>query len=207
MTLRIVFDFGGVLFRWQPAQLLLRTLPQRLADETAARRLAASFFQGYGGDWAAFDRGEIEVPALARNIAARTGLALDEVLRVIEGVKDELQPLPDSVALLQRLHAQGRRLHYLSNMPAPYADHLDARHGFLRCFESGVFSSRERLAKPEPAIFEHAARRFGAVPGDLLFLDDYPANVEAALRCGWQALLFENAAQAEAALAQRGLLG
>lgn len=205
--MRIVFDFGGVLFRWQPAQLLLRELPHRLADTSAAQALAAQFFQGYGGDWAAFDRGEIEVPQLARNIAARTGLAPADVQRVIDGVKHELQPLPDSVALLQRLHVQGRRLHYLSNMPAPYADHLEAQHDFLRCFESGIFSARERLAKPEPAIFEHAARRFGAAPRELLFLDDYPVNVEAALRCGWQALLFESAAQAEAALRERGLLG
>lgn len=205
--MRIVFDFGGVLFRWRPAQLLLRELPHRLADSAAAQALVAQFFQGYGGDWAAFDRGEIEVPALARNIAARTGLTLQEVQGVIEGVKDELQPLPDSVALLQRLHAQGRRLHYLSNMPAPYADHLEARHGFLRCFESGVFSARERLAKPEPAIFHFAAQRFGSAPGELLFLDDYPANVQAAQAAGWQALLFESAAQAEAALRGRGLLG
>ena len=117
--MRIVFDFGGVLFRWQPAQLLLRELPHRLADTTAAQALATQFFQGYGGDWAAFDRGEIEVPQLARNIAARTGLALADVQRVIDGVKDELQPLPDSVALIERLRAAGHRLHYLSNMPAP----------------------------------------------------------------------------------------
>ena len=168
--MRIVFDFGGVLFRWQPAQLLLRELPHRLADTAAAQALA-------------------------------------DVQRVIEGVKDELQPLPDSVALLQRLHAQGRRLHYLSNMPAPYADHLEATHGFLRCFDSGVFSARERLAKPEPAIFHFAAQRFGSAPGELLFLDDYPANVQAAQAAGWRALLFENAAQAEAALRERGLIG
>jgi putative hydrolase of the HAD superfamily len=204
--MRIVFDFGGVLFRWQPEQLLLRELPQRVADVAAARALAAAFFQGYGGDWAAFDRGEIEVPALAANIAARTGLSPAEVRAVIDAVPDELQPLPESVALLQQLHASGRRLHYLSNMPPPYADHLEATHGFLQCFESGVFSGREQLAKPDPAIFEFAARRFGAAPGELLFLDDYPANVEAARACGWQALLFEDARQAAAQLRAAGLL-
>ena len=55
--MRIVFDWAGVLFHWQPLQLLQRTLPQHAPDAAAAQRLADDIFQGYGGDWAEFDRG------------------------------------------------------------------------------------------------------------------------------------------------------
>lgn len=202
--MRIVFDFAGVLFHWQPPHLLQRVLPQHASDDASARRLTQQIFQGYGGDWAEFDRGMLEAPELVRRIVARTGLPTSAVQAVVDAVPAELQPMPDTVALLRRLHAQGRRLHFLSNMPAPYAEHLEREHDFLRCFESGVISARVRQIKPEPGIFDTAARRFGADPAQLLFIDDVAENVRAAHRAGWQALHFVDAADCEARLSAGG---
>ena len=84
---------------------------------------------------------------------------------MVDAVPAELQPMPDTVALLRRLHAQGRRLHFLSNMPRPYAEHLEREHDFVGCFESGVFSARVQQIKPEREIFDIAARHFGADAG------------------------------------------
>ncbi len=202
--MRIVFDFAGVLFHWQPLDLLKRELPMSATDDASARRLAQDIFQGYGGDWADFDRGKVEVPELVATIATRTGLPEQDVRRVVDAVPAELQPMPDSVALLRRLHAQGRRLHFLSNMPGPYADHLEREHDFLRCFESGVISARVQQIKPERGIFDTAARIFGAAPAELLFIDDVPDNVHAARAAGWQALQFVDAADCEAQLCEGG---
>ena len=47
--------------------------------------------------------------------------------------------------------------------------------------------------------------RFGAGPGELLFFDDHPENVEAARAAGWQALLWTDAGAAARALQARGL--
>ena len=203
--MNLVFDFGGVLFRWTPHEFMQRLLPVRAPDEAAAERLTKQFFQGFTGDWAAFDRGTIGAPELAQRIVRRTGLSRAEVDRVIDAVPHELQPLPDSVALLARLRERGHRLFFLSNMPAPYADHLEAAHPFVGWFEAGVFSSRVGLIKPEPAMFALAERRFGVGGDALLFIDDVAQNVEAAKAAGWQAVLFESAAQLEAELAARGL--
>ena len=182
-----VFDFGGVLFNWHPPSLLRRELPHRAADEASARHWVREFFQGYGGDWAEFDRGTVEPPDLVGRIARRTGLAEAEVRRVVEGVPAELQPIEGTVALLRRLRDAGRTLFFLSNMPAPYADHLEREHDFVGWFEAGLFSARVQLIKPEPAIFALAAERFGAEPAELLFIDDHGPNVEAARAAGWQA--------------------
>lgn len=202
--MRIVFDWAGVLFHWQPHRLVQRELPRHALDEAAAKDWAQDIFQGYGGDWADFDRGIVEVSALVARIAARTGLSEPEVRRVVEAVPAELQPMPDTVALLRRLHAQGRRLHYLSNMPAPYAEHLERTYDFLGCFESGVVSARVRQIKPEPGIFDAASRIFGAAPSELLFIDDVPVNVQAARAAGWQALHFVDAMDCEAQLRAGG---
>ena len=193
-----VFDFGRVVFRWRPEALLGAALPHRATDAEATRHWVAQVFQGYGGDWGDFDRGVVTPADLARRIAARTGLTPDEVIAVIERAPHELQPLPDTVAWMRRLHAQGRAMHYLSNMPEPFAAHFERTHDLMAMFESGVFSARVNLLKPEPEIFAHAVRVFGRAPSQLLFLDDHLPNVVAARAAGWQAIHFVDAAQAEA---------
>jgi putative hydrolase of the HAD superfamily len=193
-----VFDFGRVVFRWRPEALLAAVLPHRATDDAATRHWVGEVFQGYGGDWGDFDRGVVEPPELARRIAARTGLTVDEVTAIVEHAPQELQPLPDTVAWMRRLHAQGRPLHYLSNMPEPFAAHFERTHDLMGLFQSGVFSARVKLLKPEPEIYAHAAAAFGREPSQLLFLDDHLPNNVAAREAGWQAIHFTDAAQAEA---------
>lgn len=202
----VVFDFGGVLFRWQPQRLLRELLPGRIASEADARHWMAQIFQSYGGDWGDFDRGTVEVPVLVQRIARRTGLSETEVQRVVDAVPHELQPQPATVALLRQLHAAGHPLFFLSNMPAPYADHLQATHDFMTLFGDGVFSARVHHNKPERAIFELAAARFGRAPGELLFIDDHEPNIAAARELGWRGIHFTDIAQTTAALREHGLL-
>jgi putative hydrolase of the HAD superfamily len=198
--MKIVFDFGGVLFQWQPQRLLRREIPQMAHDEASAALWVSKIFQSYEGDWGDFDRGSVSVPELVTRIAARTGLTAHEVQAVVDGVPHELQPIADTVTLLRRLREEGHELYFLSNMPAPYADHLEREHDFLAWFRDGVFSARVGLAKPDPAIFALAAARFGAAPSELVFLDDHEPNVLAARAGGWRALHFTGTAAADAAL-------
>jgi putative hydrolase of the HAD superfamily len=203
---KVVFDFGGVLFHWQPPELMKRELPQRATDDASAAHWADAVFQGYGGDWGEFDRGTVAAPALVQRIAKRTGLEAHEVQAIVDGVPRELQPVPASVALLQRLRDGGTPLYFLSNMPAPFADHLEAQHDFIGWFIDGVFSARVQAIKPERAIYDLAAQRFGARPDELLFFDDHLPNVQAARAAGWQAEHFTDADAAAAALRRSGVL-
>ncbi len=202
---RIVFDLGAVVLQWRPAEVLARVLPGRVTDAASAAHWQAQVFQGYGGEWGEFDRGTVSVPDLVARIAARTGLAAAEVQAVVDAVPRELRPIPETVALIARLRAAGHRLHYLSNMPAPCADVLEQREAALFAhFDSGVFSGRVQHIKPEPAIYALAARRFGAEPGGLVFLDDHEPNVVAARAAGWHGVHFRDAAQAATELRRQG---
>lgn len=202
----IVFDLGAVVVRWRPAVLLSTVLPHRVPTPEAAEPWVQAVFQDYGGDWGEFDRGTVTVPQLVERIAARTGLEPAEVLRIVEAVPAELQPLPGTVALIERLRDTGQRLLFLSNMPAPYADHLESAHPFPRWFDGGVFSARVNLIKPDPAIFLHLAEQHALQPERTFFIDDSPRNVAAARALGWQAHRFVDAASLEADLRARGLL-
>ncbi len=206
MSRHLIFDFGAVVFRWQPIDLLQQVLPDHAPDAEAARALADRIFKGYTGAWGRFDHGTIEIPELIDALVAQSGLPAAALQRLVDTIPSALEPLPDTVAWLDRLRTAGHRLFYLSNMPAPFADHLEASHAFLRHFESGVFSGRVQLAKPDAAIFRLALDRFGVAAEDSIFLDDHPANVDAARALGLHAVLFENVAQAEAELRTTGLL-
>jgi len=204
--MRIVFDFGGVVFRWHPASFLARIWPQRIETLEQGAAAAAIFFQNYGGDWGLFDQGLIGADEVVRRISARTGWPLGDVAAVVRAVPDELMLIPATAVLIRDLRAAGHTLHFLSNMPEPYATHLAKAHPLAEWFESGVFSSHVKQIKPSAEIFAIAERRFGVPPQELLFLDDHPANVDAALSRDWQSFLFTDAASARRELVSRRLL-
>src|SRR5581483_8120744 len=155
-------------------------------------------------EWGEFDRGLIGIEELVHGVCHRTGLSEDEVRAVIDAVSEELQPVPSTVALVRALKDAGHRLFFLSNMPAPYADYLERAHEVVSWFDDGVFSSRVKLGKPDPAIFALALQRFGLAAGECVFFDDHLPNVEAARAAGWNAVHFVDAASAAEELRQQG---
>ena len=108
----VVWDFGGVLFRWDPAALIARTLPHRITDELGPQHWKEQFFLSYRGEWGEYDRGVMTEAEMVPLIAKRTGLQVREVQAVIDAVPAELQPIEQSVALVRALRDRGHRLHY-----------------------------------------------------------------------------------------------
>lgn len=203
----VVFDLGGVVFRWEPLVLLQQLFAQRMPDEASARHWAGQIFQTFApeADWALFDLGQIEPDALAQRIAQRTGLSAQEVRCLIDGIPPHLQPIQGTVDLIRDLKAAGHRLYFLSNMPAPYADHLQAVNPFFAQFEQGIFSAHVRQIKPLPVIFATAQARW-PLRGVPVFIDDVQHNIDAAHRHGWQGIRFETPQQVRAALVARQFL-
>lgn len=209
MTRRtLVFDVGGVVVRWQPHLLLQELLPALAGDASQAQAMVARIFEGFAldSDWAEFDRGRIEPAALAARLAARTGYPVQALRTLIAAIPAHLTPLPESLALLQCARAAGHRLTLLSNMPPPYIDHLLAQHACFSWFDAAVFSGRIGVIKPERAMFDHAREALALDLRHTLFIDDNPANIEAARALGWPSLQFENPAQCQAVLCREGWL-
>jgi epoxide hydrolase-like predicted phosphatase len=204
----VVFDLGGVVFNWQPTVLLRQVLPGRAADEASASHWVREIFQTFdpAGDWAQFDLGAVEPGQLAKRIAQRTGLALDEVLAVIDGLAPHMRIKQDTVQLIQDLKANGHRLVYLSNMPHRLARWIEDDHPFAGWFENGIFSARVGLMKPDPAIFHLTVERLGIAGAAPVFIDDAQKNIDAALALGWRSVRFESAAQVRDQLVRLGLL-
>ncbi len=205
MSQDVVFDLGGVVFRWQPLMLLQELFPAQVRSEAEARQWASQIFETFHpeADWALFDLGRIEPEPLAQRIAARTGLAEADLRHLIAHIPAHLQPIPGTVDLIHELKAQGHRLYYLSNMPAGYAEHLVRVNPFFSEFDDGIFSAHVQQIKPKADIFATAQARW-PLRGVPVFIDDVQHNIDAAEQHGWQGIRFESPEQVRANLLERG---
>lgn len=201
--MNIVFDFGAVLFSWQPLELVAESFPALASTPAQAGHLAHQVF-GHA-DWQAFDRGRANLEEIMDRTVARLGLERVAVAHLMERIGERLVPIADTVTLLrtlQDLRAQKResvaeplKLYFLSNMPAPYARTLERRHDFLANFDGGIFSGDVQLIKPEPAIYQLLQTRYALEPAKTVFIDDLLTNVQAAQALGWQGIHFQSASQ------------
>ena len=211
--MNVVFDFGAVLFTWRPVDLMMECFPARAATRAEAGHLAYEVFGQ--AEWQAFDRGTIAMPDLVAQVARRVGLDAAVLGALIESIGERLTPMPESVAMLERLVAvraqraaeggEPLKLYYLSNMPVPYARTLERMNAFLQDFDGGIFSGDELLIKPEPAIYQCLQKRYALEPAKTVFLDDLLPNIQAAQAEGWHGIHFHNAQQATQELQALGL--
>ena len=77
---------------------------------------------------------------------------------------------------------------------------------FLRLFDGIVVSGKVKLAKPDPAIYEHMLSEFKLNPRETLFIDDRRENVQTAWDLGINATQFLSPRQLEADLIGYGLI-
>lgn len=185
----VVFDCGGVLLRWNPDAIVRGLYPH---PGTAARVRAAVFDHP---DWLALDRGTLTDSDAVHRFHLRCGRPAAEMRTLLRTTWESLQPVTETLAIVEELAARGVRLFILSNMAVSTWRYLSRRYSFWSHFEGILVSGHVRLLKPEPAIFEHLLARHALDPARTLFIDDVSANVHGARAAGMQALQFVEADQ------------
>ncbi len=198
--MNLVFDLGGVVVRWDPDAIIAGVF----SDSGVRSKVKADVFSH--PDWLELDRGTLVREHAIARAAQRTGVALDEMRRLVHAVPPSLTVFPDTVDLLYRLKREGYPLYCLSNMHFASIEYLESEHTFWEVFDGRVISCRLRLCKPEPAIYQHLLQTYALAPSETLFIDDVQKNLDAAAALGIRTLRFENAAQCERELRALGLL-
>ena len=195
----VVFDIGGVLVDWDPRHLYRRLFD----DPDEMERFLA----------------EVCTPAWHRRFDAGRSIA-EGVAELVERHPD-LEPMirawadrwqdmfageiPGTVGVLEELSARGVRLLAITNWPDTFPAAREV-FPFLDRFEGIVVSDEEGVTKPDPRLFGVLVDRHGVDPSTSLFVDDAPANVEAAAALGFVAVRFTGAAALRARLLREGLL-
>jgi putative hydrolase of the HAD superfamily len=190
----VIFDLGGVVIEWNPE----RILENYYADPEVRAVMKKQMFQH--PDWLELDRGTLYEAELLERLGIRTGRAAAELSGLFNAVRESLHAKPDTVSLLEKLHARGVPLYCLSNISSDIFSYLKQRHSFWNVFRGIVISGDLKMIKPEPEIFEFLLKRYDLAARDSIFIDDNAPNIDAARALGIQAVWFKDAAQCESEL-------
>jgi glucose-1-phosphatase len=190
MIKAVIFDMGGVL---------LRTI-----DKDPRTQLAKK----YGLSYTEIDQLVFDSPSAA---AATVG-AIPEIEHW-EAVGKKLALGPDELTAFQESFWSGDALNHelldfirslrpayktavLSNAWSEARATIGGRYKIFDAFDVVIFSAEVKLAKPYETIYQYTLDELGIRPEEALFVDDVPANIEAARRSGMYGVVYQNNPQA-----------
>lgn len=200
MPQAVVFDIGWVLVQWDLRGIYTNLIPDPEQREWFVTNVVTPQWHHQHDEGR--DLGEL----VAERIAEFPDHAT-LIRAYATNFNDSIPgPVAGTAALVERLAARGVPLYALTNFAAPFWDDFRPLYSVLDHFQDIVVSGVEKLAKPDPAIYRLAERRFGHAGSDLFFTDDNPANIAAAGAMGWHAHQFADAAALEAELVRHGFL-
>lgn len=202
--IRAVFiDFGGVLYQTPNPQRMMRWLNMLGIRDGGAlammhvsprdSQLVMDIMTGKMVEQEVWDR-------LAKTLRVRPGLIRFFLNRSYSPRRFNRQIAEYLAGLRPRY-----RTAILTNAPSDFRRTYCQSYNLEGLVDQVIISAEERLAKPDPRLFELAAGRLGVTPAQSVFVDDMPENVEGAREAGMQALVHQDTAQTITWL--RGMLG
>ncbi len=197
----LVFDFGGVLFDWNPRHLFRKFFD---GDDKGMERFLEEidFFNWDAG----MDRGRSFADAVDEWCGKHPRHA--GLIRAFDSRWEETVggPIPGTEDLLARLDKSGYALYGLSNWSAEKFALLREKYPHIGIFRKIVLSGEVGITKPDPRIFNLFLEQTGLQADKLLFIDDSQANIAAARSLGWDAVPFASTRELERELAGRNIL-
>ncbi len=197
----IIFDFGGVLLKWNPYNILQPYFPgEQQAAENFLDEINFTEWNAQQDKGRSFTEG---VAVLSQQFPQHAHIvrALHEQWeKSVDGQFDE------SIELLRELKEKGHPLYGLSNWSAETFPIVRKRYDFFELFDGILLSGEVKLIKPDPAIFELCLKMICKPASECLFIDDSEANINAAQQIGFDTIHFISSEQLRKELQLRRLL-
>lgn len=186
MIKNIIFDFGGVLLDWNPRYLYK---PYFNDDEEMEHFLSDIC----NGEWNIKQDAGRPFAEAVKELQAK----FPEYAEAIQMYDDDWEKmlkceLPESIDLLKELKSMGYGIYGLTNWSAEKIGYAFANYSFFSLFDGIVVSGVEKVVKPDRKIYEILLERYSLKPGECVFIDDNPDNVDMAKVLGINAIRFDN---------------
>lgn len=187
--MNIVFDLGGVVFKWQPQEII-----QRVFEDSETQDLVrAEIFEH--ADWIELDRGTLALDQAIIRGAERTGLSNADIERLLNEVPGSLTPMHATIDLIRSIVDTANKFFVLSNMHIASFAYLEKAYDIWDMFDGIVISSRIHKVKPEIEMYQHLLIEHELDAAETVFIDDTSDNLAAANLIGIKTIKFVNAAQ------------
>lgn len=157
----------------------------------------------------AYDRGTYTGERYFQQVASGAGLELlsaSTVASLLDADTDLWTDLnPPMLDWAQTLQKRGIRTGILSNLGDAMHAGVVRKFAWIHAFDHCTWSHALKLAKPEDAIYQHAAQGLNTLPANILFVDDKQENIDAATHSGMQAIQYLEHAKFLKEMRDRGL--
>lgn len=187
----VIFDWGGVVSTSPIASFIEYAKGIGLGEAELFRLFAAEYASPEGGEaeraWHLLETGRLTLEEYVGWIAAQSHELIGAPLDPAFGDFATMGPRTIHWMVVHRireLREAGYRTSLLTNNVREWEPHWRATTPCDELFDDVVDSSAVGLRKPDPAIYRLACERLGVAPTDVVFLDDFAANVEAARALG-----------------------
>lgn len=184
MKKNIVFDMGNVLTKYSMAEYIRKYADSDAAFSIIKNEVCASV------EWIMMDRGTMTDEEAVASICRRVPADMYElVARFINEFRMEQEPNPPMENLVRRLKAAGNSLYLMSNTAHRFRKF--SKNIASIAYMDRIWISCERgYLKPEKEAYLDFFAYMGLEPETCYFIDDSPANVEAAMRLGMEGCVY-----------------
>ncbi len=178
----IAWDFDGVLnrnvvnghFVWQDG----------LADFGISQKMFENFMFS-DGFWPIM-RGQEDLLDRVQGFLKHAGVNRDGKEMLDFWFAADARPCLDMMALMDRVNTAGLRQVIATNNEHRRSSYIENEMGFSTRVEKLFSSGRMGVAKPDAEYFRAIEKELGLSGAEILFVDDYAENIDAAQSCGWQ---------------------
>ena len=189
MIKNILFDMGNVLIRFDRKAFLDRL---DISEEDKQLLLREVFLSV---EWVKMDRGtlgeETAEPLMCQRLPEHLHSAVHSLVSLWD---DPMLPIAGMAELVEELKDNGYGIYLLSNASVRQHEYWPKIPGW-QSFDGKIISADEKVMKPHPDYYLRALDRFKLIPGECVFVDDVPANIEGAMYCGIPGIVFHGDVQ------------
>lgn len=178
----VIFDIGNVLADFK----VWDYLKSYGYDDETNKRIAENTFESE--NWCEVDRGALSRSELTELMSRDCPDLYEKIDIFLTNLDESICENEYSVELIDRLKDKGLKVLVLSNYGRDTFEAGKRKFRFLRHIDGGIISCYVKLVKPEPEIYETLKEKYSLEPEKALFFDDRQENIDAAVKCGFNAV-------------------
>jgi len=183
----VIFDLGGVLIDWNPEYLYRKLIPDTTERQRFLTEICTPAWHTRHDEGVPFEQNAKPLLEKYADDKSITSWILAWRDRFNEMNK---RPISGTVDVLNELRAAQTHVFALTNWSAEFFPPPRERFPFLSAFEDIVVSGIERVAKPDPKIYEILLERTKINPEESVFIDNMNYNLPPAAQLGLKTVLF-----------------
>lgn len=180
----VIFDFGNVLVKWDPYNVIKSIFPNYNAQE---------FYNKIHPIWLDLNLGKLTEQEAITLYSHELKFPEEKIVELMHKFKTSQTFIPGSLELLKNLYNLEVPLYAITDNTKGIIDYHHTHSNFLHYFKGIVVSANIGILKPNEQIYRYLLQEYNLKAMESVFIDDVAANVEGALSVGMHAFQFTNA--------------